>query len=107
MQGEEATFLSWRQNPNASEAICVDVQNFLQERNGRFNETKLIQQLVQEQCFLESEEEIVFLECYPWEKPNAHLTEALKLLLFHGKEVRADLLSRCAEAMEINEKIAS
>ena len=37
-------------------------------------------------------EVIVFLECYPWERPRTLLASALEAHAFHGKSIRSDLL---------------
>jgi hypothetical protein len=38
--------------------------------------------------------DVVFLECYPWEKPRRLLDDALRALVFHGKAIREDLRNR-------------
>jgi len=51
-------------------------------------------------AFTAQEARVVFLECYPWERPAPHLADAVRLQAFHGKPLREDLRIRFAAVLE-------
>ena len=94
--------LQWRPSPEVPDAIARELEGLFSNLSCSESALGLLENLVAGGGTLEhpgsgrSEErtDVVFLECYPWEKPRRLLDDALRALVFHGKAIREDLRKR-------------